>query len=55
MKIEPAIARRMLKNILLSIFIYALPVLLMLLSYYFSGERPWETYQPKPVITTPKS
>lgn len=42
MKMEPHIARRIFKNILLSLFIYALPISLMLLTFYFNGERPWK-------------
>ena len=44
MKIEPQIAERIAKNVFLSLFIYALPIVLMLLTFYFSGERPWKTY-----------
>lgn len=42
---EPKIARRIFWNVLVSLFLYALPVLLMLLSFYVSGERPWEKKQ----------
>jgi len=42
MKMEPKIARRIVKNVLLSLLIYALPVTLMLLTFYLSGERPWK-------------
>ncbi len=42
MKMEPKIARRIVKNVLLSLLIYALPVVLMLLTFYLSGERPWK-------------
>ena len=42
MKMEPRIAKRIVRNVLVSLFIYALPVLLMLLTFYLSGERPWE-------------
>jgi len=42
MKMEPKIAQRIVKNVLLSLFIYALPIALMLLAFYFSGERPWK-------------
>jgi hypothetical protein len=48
MKIESSIARRIVKNIMLSLFIYALPIALMLLTFYFNGERPWEK---KKIIT----
>lgn len=36
------ISDRIVRNVLLSLFIYALPVLLMLLTFYISGERPWK-------------
>ena len=39
---EPHITNRLVRNILLSLVIYALPVLLMLLTFYFTGQRPWE-------------
>ncbi len=42
MKMESHIANRIVRNILLSVFIYALPVLLMLLTFYFTGQKPWE-------------
>ena len=42
MKMEPKIVQRIVKNVLLSLFIYALPIVLMLLTFYFSGERPWK-------------
>jgi len=42
MKMEPKIATRIVKNVLLSLFIYALPVALMLLAFYLSSERPWK-------------
>jgi len=46
MKMEPHIATRIARNALLSVFIYALPVILMLLTFYVSGQRPWKN---KPV------
>jgi len=45
MKMEPKIANRIFRNVLLSLFIYALPILLMLLTFYLNGERPWEKKQ----------
>jgi sterol desaturase/sphingolipid hydroxylase (fatty acid hydroxylase superfamily) len=42
MKIDSNIQRRMIRNAALSLFIYALPVLLMLLTLYVRGSRPWE-------------
>ena len=43
MKIEPQIRRRVIRNALLSLLLYALPVLLMFLTFSLRGERPWET------------
>jgi hypothetical protein len=45
MKMESKIANRIFRNVLLSLFIYALPILLMLLTFYLSGERPWDKKQ----------
>ncbi|WP_236676106.1 hypothetical protein [Chryseolinea lacunae] len=42
MKMEPHIANRIFRNVLLSLFIYALPILLMLATFYITGQRPWE-------------
>lgn len=39
---EPHIANRIFRNVLLSLFIYVLPILLMLLTFYITGERPWQ-------------
>ncbi|WP_170108779.1 hypothetical protein [Spirosoma oryzae] len=38
---EPRIARRIVRNALLSLFLYALPVLLMFAAFYLTGQRPW--------------
>jgi len=42
MPIEKTLSRKITKDILVSLLLYALPVLLMLLSFYISGERPWK-------------
>ncbi|MGV3561110.1 hypothetical protein [Larkinella arboricola] len=42
MKMEPHIARRIVRNALLSVLLYALPVLLMFATFYVTGQRPWE-------------
>lgn len=42
MKMESHIAGRIFRNIFLSLFIYALPIALMLLTFYFNGQRPWK-------------
>jgi hypothetical protein len=41
MKMPEHIRRRIVRNALLSVFIYALPVLLMFATFYFTGQRPW--------------
>lgn len=41
MQMDPKIVNRIIRNVVLSLFIYAFPVLLMLVSFYFSGQRPW--------------
>jgi hypothetical protein len=51
---EPKIAQRIVKNVLLSLFIYALPIALMLLTFYLSGERPWKQ-RTKPSVETQAS
>lgn len=40
MKIENP--QRLIRNIFLSLFIYALPVLLMFFSFSITGEKPWK-------------
>ena len=42
MKIDDNTQKRIARNILLSLFIYILPILLMFLSFYITGKRPWE-------------
>src|SRR3984885_11345628 len=42
MKMDPSVQRRMIRNAALSLFIYALPVLLMFLTLYLNGSKPWE-------------
>lgn len=39
---QPVIANRIVRNILVSLLIYALPIALMFLSFYLNGERPWK-------------
>lgn len=52
MKMEKSIANRLFRNALLSLFIYALPILLMLLTFYITNEKPWlkKNYS-KPQVT----
>jgi len=41
MKMEKEIKDRIFRNVLLSIFIYALPLLLMFLYFFITGQKPW--------------
>ncbi|WP_199415079.1 hypothetical protein [Chitinophaga silvisoli] len=49
MKTPVVTQKRILRDVIISIFIYALPVVLMLLSFKISGQRPWKD---KPNSTT---
>lgn len=42
MKIDDKTKKSITRNVFLSLFIYALPILLMFLSFYITGKRPWE-------------
>jgi preprotein translocase subunit YajC len=52
MKMQPRIIRRIVKNALISLLIYALPVLVMFLVFYIRGERPWKKDQTVQVSAT---
>lgn len=41
MKFEEVKKKRLVRNAILSLFIYMLPIALMLLTLYITGERPW--------------
>lgn len=42
MQLDEDVRKQIVRNALLSVFIYALPVLLMFLSFYVTGRRPWQ-------------
>ncbi|WP_167020171.1 hypothetical protein [Chitinophaga sp. Cy-1792] len=42
MKIEKNVAKKLIRDGIISLFIYALPVLLMFLWFYVKGEHPWK-------------
>ncbi len=48
MAIDPAIKKRILRNALLSLFIYSLPVAGLFVYLKITGERPWEDKSIKP-------
>ena len=41
MKLDKVTRNSIIRDALISIFLFALPVLLMLLSFKISGQRPW--------------
>ena len=45
MKLEQAVKQRIIRNAILSLFIYTLPVILMIATFYFTGQRPWQKNQ----------
>ena len=45
MKMDIAVKKRIIRNAFLSLFIYVLPIALMFLTFYFTGQRPWEKKQ----------
>lgn len=49
MKAEKAITQKITKDVFVSILLYATPVILMLLSFYISGSKPWQTYVHKDI------
>jgi hypothetical protein len=46
MPLQKETRQKIIRDALISLFIYALPVILMFLSFYISGKRPWLN-QPK--------
>ena len=49
---ENELTAKLVKNIALSLFLYALPVILMFATFYFTGERPWKKYKQNQLTTT---
>ena len=47
MKLETTTKQQIARNALLSLFIYVLPIALMFITFYFTGQRPWEKKQRK--------
>lgn len=47
MKIEESTRKRIIKNAFLSLFIYALPIALMFVTFAITGEKPWTKKQVK--------
>ena len=53
MKIEQEKKDRIVRNIILSLFIYLLPVALMFITLKITGQKPWEKQAQKAANTKP--
>jgi hypothetical protein len=53
-KMERTLQQKIFRNALLSLFIYALPIILMLITFYFSGQRPWLKQSDKNNVSSTK-
>jgi hypothetical protein len=51
MRLPKETKQKIFRDILISLFLYALPVILMFLSFYLTGKKPWLN-QGKQVSTT---
>jgi hypothetical protein len=51
MRLPKETRQKIIRDIAVSIFLYALPVILMFLSFYITGKKPWLN-QPKKNNTT---
>lgn len=52
MAIEKSLGQRILRDATISVFIYALPVLLMLGWFHYKGEKPWLNKSKESIQTT---
>lgn len=42
MKLQTETKQKIARDAIMSIFLYVLPVVLMLLTFYITGQRPWQ-------------
>ncbi|HVI46116.1 MAG TPA: hypothetical protein VM802_14670 [Chitinophaga sp.] len=54
MKLERPVWRKLIQDGIISLFLYALPVLLMFLYFCMRGEHPWRQQEGKGIITISK-
>ena len=47
MKLKPAVRQKIIRDASISLFIYALPVILMFIYFSISGQKPWLNPQKK--------
>jgi hypothetical protein len=53
MRPDKALIKKITKDILISLFIYALPIILMFGWFYIKGEKPWQKQESNNVKTIP--
>jgi len=46
MKLQKETSQKIVRDAAISIFLYALPVILMFLTFYITGQKPWEKSNP---------
>ncbi|UCJ10086.1 hypothetical protein KTO58_13070 [Chitinophaga pendula] len=51
MKLEKSVAAKLIRDGIISLFLYALPIALMFLYFYIRGERPWKAQKRGQQIT----
>jgi hypothetical protein len=47
MQLQKETKQKIIRDIVVSLFLYALPVILMFLSFYITGKKPWLNQQRK--------
>jgi hypothetical protein len=43
MQLQKETKQKIFRDIIVSLFLYALPVILMFLSFYITGKKPWQS------------
>ena len=51
MKVDAETKQKIVKNVLLSLFLYILPIALMFITFSITGQRPWKDKPVKKEIT----
>jgi hypothetical protein len=54
MRIDADVRKKIIRNASLSLLIYALPIVLMFVTFYVRGLKPWEKTRPTVQLTTKK-
>jgi hypothetical protein len=54
MRIDADVRKKIIRNASFSLLIYALPIVMMFLTFYVRGQRPWEKTGTSAQLTTKK-